>query len=91
MTYKVIVSKKANKQLKKLDQQITFFIFSYIKKNLYQTDNPRQYGKALINMNHLWSYRVGVYRIIAEIKDHELIILLVNIDHRKSVYQKSGK
>lgn len=42
-------------------------------------------------MNHLWSYRVGVYRIIAKINDDELIVLLVNNDHRKSIYQKSGK
>lgn len=91
MIYNVIISKKASKQLRKFDDQIRFFIFSFIKKNLYLTENPRAFGKSLVNQNHLWSYRVGVYRIIAEIKDKELIILLVNIDHRRSVYNKSGK
>ncbi len=89
MIYRLIINKTARKQLKKLDEPIRYFIYSYIKKNLYDTQNPRLHGKALVNLNGLWSYRVGVYRIIAQIVDEELLVLLININHRKEVYKRN--
>jgi mRNA interferase RelE/StbE len=55
---------------------------------LSQTDNPRSSGKALQGaLSGLWRYRVGDYRLIAQIKDNELIILVLEIDHRKDIYR----
>jgi mRNA interferase RelE/StbE len=50
--------------------------------------NPRLSGKALQgDLKGLWRYRVGNYRLIAQIKDNELIILVIEIGHRKEVYK----
>ena len=87
MKYKVEISSVARKQLKKLDRRIVAIIVSWIEKNLNNCENPRLYGKALRgNLKGLWRYRIGDYRIIAEIEDEKLVILIIEIGHRKSIY-----
>jgi len=59
------------------------------KKNLENTNNPRIYGKSLKgNLRDYWRYRVGNHRIIAEINDIEVKILIINVGHRKDIYKK---
>lgn len=78
----------AAKSLKLLDigtrQRIERFI-----DRLSETENPRSHGKALQGKRHagLWRYRIGDYRLICQIKDSELIILLLEIGHRKDIYK----
>ncbi len=89
MKYQVEFSKLALKQLKKMDKYTSSMIISYIKKKLVNTENPRQYGKALQGMhNDKWRYRVGNYRLLAKIQDEKVLITLVEIGHRKDVYKK---
>ncbi|MHB2264267.1 type II toxin-antitoxin system RelE family toxin [Aliihoeflea sp. PC F10.4] len=38
-------------------------------------------------MNELWSYRVGDYRLICEIQDHRVVVLVIDIGHRREVYR----
>ena len=64
-------------------------ITQWIKKHLMGCDNPRAFGKALVgNLKGYWRYRIGNYRLLAIIKDDELIIVAVEIEHRKSVYKR---
>jgi mRNA interferase RelE/StbE len=50
-------------------------------------DDPRQRGKGLTaNHSGVWRYRVGDYRILAQIIDNTLTVLAVNVDHRIDVY-----
>lgn len=85
--YKVILSNKADKQLSKLDKQTSHMIYEWILKNLQNCENPRLHGKALTGkFAGLWRYRVGDYRIIAEIKNEQGVILILEIGHRKSIY-----
>lgn len=50
-------------------------------------ENPRVHGKGLVeNRSGQWRYRVGDYRIIAEIEDEEITILILNIGHRREIY-----
>ena len=73
--YKVEYSIQAVKQLKKLD------------KNLQNCENPRQHGKALVaNRKGQWRYRIGDYRLIVEIEDEKIKILVLNVGHRRDVY-----
>ncbi len=75
------------KELKKLDKHTRRFILAWIEKNLVGADNPRQFGKPLVaNRSGQWRYRIGDYRILAEIKDEELVILVLNVGHRKHIY-----
>jgi mRNA interferase RelE/StbE len=77
----------ATKALKLLNKQSKQRLESFIDE-LAGTDNPRNKGKALQgNFKGLWRYRVGDYRLICQIKDKELIILIVEIDHRKDIYK----
>lgn len=84
MTYKVEFSKKSLKQLKKLDRQIQRLIISWIEKHLDGTDNPRGHGKGLTgNRVNEWRYRIGDYRLICDIQDGNLVILALEVGHRK--------
>lgn len=87
MKFEVLYRKKVKKSIGKLDTSIKILIKSRIDKNLVNTENPRLYGKALTgNLRNYWRYRVGNYRIIAEIKDNELIVLVVDVGHRRKIY-----
>lgn len=90
MTYKVEYTEQAIKELKKIDKHTQFFILAWIEKNLVDCENPRQHGKGLTaNRSGEWRYRVGDYRIIAEIEDDKVIILVLTVGHRREVYCKN--
>lgn len=79
----------ALKELKKLDRHISLMITSWIRKNLENSENPRQYGRALVaNHSGKWRYRIGDYRLLCEIQDEKITILVVTVGHRREVYEK---
>lgn len=87
MTYKVQYKKNALKELSKMDKYAKLLIDKWIDKHLKDTTDPRQHGKALTgNKQGLWRYRVGDYRIVAQIIDDKVIILVITIKHRRNVY-----
>ena len=60
---------------------------AWIKKNLVDCEDPRRTGHPLTGeFQGLWRYRVGRYRIIAEIIDSRLVIVVVEVGHRKNIY-----
>ena len=63
-------------------------ILGWIRKNLEGCKNPRQHGKGLTaNKTGEWRYRIGDYRVLAEINDGKIIILGLNIGHRRDIYK----
>lgn len=89
MVYRVQYEKNALKTLKKLDRYQRVLILSWIEKHLQGTDNPRFSGKALKgSLKDYWRYRVGQYRIIADIQDEKITIMIVAVGHRKDIYEK---
>ena len=87
MKYTVEYTQQAVRDLRKLDKQTRTFILSWIEKNLVDCENPRQHGKGLTaNRSGQWRYRVGDYRLIADIQDDKVVILLLHIGHRRDVY-----
>lgn len=89
MRYKILFDKNADKQLRKIDMTQQRIIVNWIIKNLENTNDPRVFGKALKgNLKDYWRYRVGDYRITAEINDDEVKILIIEIGHRKDIYKK---
>lgn len=88
MAWSVQYSEKARKQLKKLDPNQNKLLIAWIEKNLIGCENPRSFGKVLTgNKSDWWRYRVGDYRLLAELKDNELLILVVQAGHRKDIYR----
>ena len=89
MKYKILFDRNADKQLKKIDKTQQRIIVNWITKNLENTNDLRVFGKDLKgNLKDCWRYRIGDYRIIAEINDDEVKILIIEIGHRKDIYRK---
>ena len=87
MSYTVRYTDRAIKSLKKLDRSVLIMIKAWIEKNLVGTSDPRAHGKGLTsNRSGQWRYRVGSYRILAEIQDSDLIILVIEVGHRSAIY-----
>jgi mRNA interferase RelE/StbE len=86
LAYKVIISATAMKQVAKLDKAIQKRIVLFLSE-LGESDNPRIYGLAMQGTEHLWRYRVGDYRIIANIEDKTITITILKVGHRREVYR----
>lgn len=87
MSWTINFSEVALKQLKSLDKQIAKRVIDYLEKRISTAKDPKQQGKALVyNKAGLWRYRVGDYRIICQINDEIITILVLEIGHRKDIY-----
>jgi len=81
-------TKTAENQLRKLDRQIARRILDHLDDKIASLDNPRSRGKALSGpLGELWRYRVGDYRVICEIQDNVMRILVVEAGHRRQIYK----
>ena len=85
--WRLVFSKRADKQLSKMDSGVSRIIVAWLLKNIDGCEDPRAHGKGLTaNRSGKWRYRVGDYRILCEIKDSELVVLAIEIGHRRDVY-----
>ncbi len=88
MAWTLRLSETAKRQLKELDPSNAQLILRYLNRLVQETSDPRERGSGLrANLAGLWRYRVGDYRVICSIEDHELVILVLQIGHRRDVYQ----
>ena len=84
---KIEYAPKAGKQFSSLGKPIQNRIKRYMSE-IAALGNPRSRGKALSsNLAGLWRYRVGDYRILCRIHDGKLVITVIEIDHRSTVYR----
>jgi mRNA interferase RelE/StbE len=84
----VRVSGRAQRQIRQLDPQVAARIRSFLEDRLSGLDHPRQIGSPLRSPEKLWRYRVGDYRIIVEIQDEQLVVLVVELGHRREIYRR---
>ncbi len=88
MAWTIKYTKTFQKEVRKLDRPIQKKVRSFFK-NLESYENPRSKGKALTqNLSGLWRYRIENFRIICEIQDNELVILILKIGHRANIYRQ---
>ena len=86
--FQVRFSKQALRELKKLDKHVSAFIIAWIRKNLDGCSDPRIHGKPLsANRSGQWRYRIGDYRLICEINDDVVLIIVLTVGHRKDIYR----
>jgi mRNA interferase RelE/StbE len=86
LAWEIKLTNTARKQLKKLDHEAQQRIHRFLIERVRQS--PRDIGKALKSqMSELWRYRVGDYRIVCEIQDTAITVLVVRIGHRREVYR----
>jgi mRNA interferase RelE/StbE len=84
MAYKVDILRSAQKQLAKIDQEKQGRIIEALR-NLAET--PRPHGSQKLTARPAWRIRVGSYRIIYEIHDDRLTVLIIAIGHRSHIYR----
>ena len=85
--YSVEYTERAVKNLRKLDKYTRNLIIAWIEKNLVNCKNPRIHGKALKeNKSGQWRYRIGDYRLICEIQEDKIVILVLEIGQRREIY-----
>lgn len=88
MAWTINYTDSALRQLKKLDKQTARRIVDYMDERIATADDPRVSGKALTGpMGGFWRYRVGDYRIICDVRDGELVVLVLEVGNRKDVYR----
>jgi len=79
---------RVEKDLKKLDRAIQQEILDYMHTRIATDENPRRFGKDLRRSKRgLWRYRVGDYRIVCKIQESRLIVLVVVVGHRSTIYE----
>ena len=87
-TYRLVYSERAHDELKKLDNSTARIIISWLEKNIDSCENPRAHGKGLSgNKAGQWRYRVGKYRVICKIEDDAVIVLVLAVGHRSTIYR----
>ena len=88
MTWKVEFDDAAAKELRKLDRRAQSEILRYLRERIATKENPRRFGKPLSGgLAGLWRYRVGNYRMICQIDNGKLLVLVVRVAHRKDAYK----
>jgi len=82
------ISETAKRQLRKLDPSNAQAILRFLNRLVLETSDPRERGSGLrANLAGLWRYRVGDYRVICRIEVNELVVLVLQIGHRREVYK----
>jgi mRNA interferase RelE/StbE len=79
-------SERAVRQLDRLDRQMARAIVRFMADRVQGAENPRSLGRPLRG-ERLWRYRVGDYRVLCEIRDDVMIVLVVELGHRRDVYR----
>ena len=88
MVWTIEYADTAERALRKIDQSVARRIVDYLEKRLAAREDPRELGKALTGpMGGLWRYRIGDYRVIADVQDQTVTILVLRVGHRSTVYR----
>jgi mRNA interferase RelE/StbE len=89
MAWRIEYDISVRKSVEKLDRQTRQRIHDFLQNRVAKLDDPRQNGKALkgSTLGSFWRYRVGDYRIICDIQDRKLVVLVIEIGHRRDVYR----
>ena len=75
-------------ELRKLDKNVAKRVLDYMDGRIASYDDPRQFGKALSGpLGGLWRYRIGDYRVICNIQDDVLRVLVVRVARRDTAYR----
>ena len=88
VAWTVKIAETADRQLAGLGRQEEGRIRKFLRERVELCDNPRDFGEPLFgNFAGLWRYRVGNYRIICDIQDKEIFVLVLKVGHRREVYR----
>ena len=88
MAWKINFTKNAVKQLSKLDRETARLIVRFMEEKIAGSSDARRYGHALVgDQKGRWRYRIGDYRVVCELRDNELLVVVITLGHRKEIYR----
>lgn len=89
MAWKIELTNTATLQLAKLDRPVAQRIRKFLRDRVAPLEDPRRIGQKLHGkaLGEFWKYRVGDYRIITKIEDDRLVVLVIEIGHRREIYR----
>lgn len=88
MAWKIEYAETPKKQLRKLDKSAARRIVDFMDERIAPLDDPRELGKALKgSLGDLWRYRVGDCRVLCDIQDGVLTVLVLQIGNRREIYR----
>lgn len=88
LVWQIELAASAQKELSRLDRQVAKRITTFLRERVANSTSPRDNGKALTGpLGGLWRYRIGDYRIVCEIQDEVLRVLVLKIGNRREVYR----
>ena len=89
MGWTVEISDIAERQLRRLDRPIQKRILDWLYDRIEDCKNPRHFGEPLKGeYAGFWRYRIGEYRVLCEIQDDTVIVLVLTVGHRRQVYKR---
>ena len=87
MAWRIEFEQSAKKELTRLDRQAQARILRFLRERIATGEDPRRHGRPLRrDLSGLWKYRMGDYRIVADIQDDRVLVLVVRVGHRRRVY-----
>lgn len=88
MAWRIEFEAASLKELRKLGHKAQQDILGFLEERIATGEDPRRFGEALRkNLAGLWRYRVGAYRIVCDIQDEKVLVLVVHLGHRREVYK----
>ena len=91
MAYEIVLTTSFRKSLARLGRPDGTLVLKWIAENLEGSNDPRTYGKRLKHdMKQYWCYRIGDYRLLANIIDKQLVLELLVVAHRRNAYKRRG-
>jgi mRNA interferase RelE/StbE len=89
LAWRVEFDDGAKRDLEKLDKPIALRITMFLRERVGQLDDPRSIGEALkgSRLGDFWRYRVGDYRIICDLQNQRLLVLVLRVGHRREIYR----
>ena len=88
MAWTIEYADTAKQQLRKLDRQVARRVLDFMDERVAGLEDPRSTGKALTGpLGAFWRYRVGDCRVICDIQDGALRVLVVQVGNRREIYR----
>lgn len=87
MAWTIEFTPKAAKALAKMDKTTAQRVLTFLKNRVAPA--PRRLGKPLSGPHgEFWRHRVGDYRILSKLEDNRLVVLVVQVGHRSTIYKR---
>lgn len=89
MVWRIELDPAVERELSKLEPPVARRILVFLYERVALLDDPHNIGETLkgSHLNEFWKYRVGNYRVIANIEDSTVRILIVRTGHRREIYR----